>query len=120
MPRSARECGADWRTLKKYLAEDGVALPPAAPPRAGTQPSKIGPFACSVEEWLRSDISLKARVIHERPVAERGFSGHYQRVKMFCAQARPRIAPELGLLDENPLRGLHRRFERPGECRHGR
>jgi transposase len=30
----ARECGCDWRTLRKYLAADGVALPPRAPSRA--------------------------------------------------------------------------------------
>jgi transposase len=44
-------------------------------------------------------------VVHERLVAEYGFTGHYQRVKMFLAEARPRIAAELA------LSGLHRRFE---------
>ncbi len=107
----ARECRVDWRTVKKYLEQDGVALPPVAPSRVGTQPSKIGPFAAVVEGWLRGDITLKASVIHERLVAEHGFTGHYQRVKMFCAEARPRIAVELESADDNPLRGLHRRFE---------
>jgi hypothetical protein len=32
-------------------------------------------------------------------------------VKVFLAEARPRIAAELGGADENPLTGLHRRFE---------
>jgi transposase len=50
-------------------------------------------------------------VVHERLVAEYGFTGHYQRVKMFLAEARPRIAAELTDRDENPLSGLHRRFE---------
>jgi hypothetical protein len=50
-------------------------------------------------------------VIHERLVAEYGFAGHYQRVKIFAAEARPRIAAELAQQDENPLTGLHRRFE---------
>ena len=107
----ARECRVDWRTVRKYLAEDGVALPPAAPSRAGTQPRKIGPFVGLVEAWLRAEITLKASVIHERLVAEHGFTGNYQRVKVFCAQARPRIAAELDERDENGLRGLHRRFE---------
>lgn len=107
----ARECRVDWRTVRKYLAEDGVALPPAAPSRAGTQPSKIGPFAQLVEGWLRGEITLKASVIYERLVADHGFAGHYQRVKMFCAEARPRIAAGLEESDENRLRGLHRRFE---------
>jgi len=107
----ARECRVDWRTVRKYLAEDGVALPPVAPSRAGTQPSKIGPFAELVEGWLRGEITMKASVIHERLVADHGFAGHYQRVKMFCAEARPRIATELAEADENHLQGLHRRFE---------
>jgi hypothetical protein len=39
-----RECGADPRTVKKYLEQDGVALPPRAPSRAGTQPRVIAPL----------------------------------------------------------------------------
>jgi transposase len=107
----ARECGVDWRTARKYLAEDGIALPPAAPSRAGTQPRKIDALAGVVDAWLRADITLKASVIHERLVAEHGFAGHYQRVKMYCAEARGRIADELDIADENRLIGLHRRFE---------
>ena len=64
-----------------------------------------------IEAWLRKDLELKGSVIHERHVAEHGFSGSYQRVKMFLAEARPRIAAELDADDDNPLRGLHRRFE---------
>ena len=107
----AAEVGCDWRTVKKYLLEDGVALPPAAPSRAGCQPQKIAPFSGVVEAWLRQDINLRASVIHERLVSEHGFTGHYQRVKMHVAQVRPRIADELDAADDNPLRGLHRRFE---------
>jgi hypothetical protein len=61
-----------------------------------------------VEAWLRADLTIKGTVVHERLVAEYGFTGHYQRVKMFLAEARPRIAAELADRDENPLRGLHR------------
>lgn len=107
----ARECGVDWRTVKKYLAEDGVVVPPSPPPRAGSQPKVITGFVGVVEAWLRADVALKGTVIHERLVAEHGFTGSYQRVKMFLAEARPRIAAELAEQDENPLRGLHRRFE---------
>jgi len=111
----ARECGCDWRTVRKYLTADVPVGPPKAPPRAGTQPRAIEPFVAVVEGWLRADIGLKASVIHERLVAEYGFTGHYQRVKMFVAQARPRISAELASEDENRLTGLHRRFEtRPG------
>lgn len=107
----ARECGVDWRTVKKYLAEDAPSVPPAAPPRAGAQPRVITPFVGVIEAWLRADPALKGSVIHERLVAEHGFTGHYQRVKMFLAEARPRIAAELAERDENRLTGLHRRFE---------
>jgi transposase len=106
-----RECGCDWRTVKKYLAEDADSVPPAGPPRAGTQPRKLARLEGVIEAWLRADVTLKASVIHERLAAEHGFDGHYQRVKMFCAEARPRIIAELAEGDENPLTGLHRRFE---------
>jgi transposase len=107
----ARECGVDWRTVRKYLSEDAPSVPPSAPLRAGTQPKLITPFVGVIEAWLRADISLKGTVIHERLVDQHGFTGNYQRVKMFLAEARPRIAAELAVTDENPLTGLHRRFE---------
>lgn len=31
-----RECGHDWRTVKKYLRRGRVATPPQAPTRAGS------------------------------------------------------------------------------------
>jgi hypothetical protein len=79
--------------------------------RAGTQPRLITEFVPVIEAWLRADISLKASVIHERLVAQHGFTGHYQRVKTFLVEARPRVAAELESGDDNVLRGLHRRFE---------
>ena len=106
-----RECGCDWRTVRKYLAEDAPAVPPTSPSRAGTQPRLIEPFVERTEAWLRSDLALKGTVIHERLVADYGFTGNYQRVKMFLAEARPRIAAALEESDDNPLAGLHRRFE---------
>lgn len=108
----ARECGCDPRTVRKYVAEDAPSVPPAAPPRAGTQPRVITPaFGALIEAWLRVDLSLKATVIHERLVAEHGFTGAYQRVKMFGVEARPAIAAELEEADENRLFGFRRRFE---------
>ncbi|MFZ1486578.1 MAG: DDE-type integrase/transposase/recombinase, partial [Nostocoides sp.] len=64
-----------------------------------------------VEVWLRADITIKGAVVHERLVVEYGFSGSYQRVKEYLAKERPRLAAELAAGDENPLTGLHRRFE---------
>ena len=107
----ARECGVDPRTVKKYLDVDADVAPAPAPSRAGTQPQVITPFAALIESWLRGDVSLKGSVIHERLVADHGFTGHYQRVKMHLATVRPLIEDELFDTDDNALRGLHRRFE---------
>lgn len=89
----ARECRCDWRTVKKYLAQDGLVGPPRAPSRAGTQPRLIDPFVSVVEAWLRADITVKGAVIHERLVAEHGFTGSYQRVKEYLAVERPGWPP---------------------------
>jgi transposase len=106
----ARETGSDWRTVKKYLAPLTPSTPPKAPSRAGTQPQVIAPFRDVVDAWLRAEPRLKGTVIHERLVAEYGFTGHYQRVKMYLAEARPRIITELRL-STDMMEGLHRRFE---------
>jgi hypothetical protein len=55
----------------------------------------ITPLIPLVEGWLRADLRIKGTMVHERPVAEYGFTGHYQRVEMFLAKARPRIAAAL-------------------------
>jgi hypothetical protein len=52
---------------------------------------------------------LKASVIHEGLVAEHGFTGHYQRIKLYVAEARQRLARESE--GDERLSGLHRRFE---------
>jgi len=39
----------------------------------------------------------EAAVIHERLATEHGFTGNYQRVKLYAQEARPRIAEELGI-----------------------
>src|SRR3954462_10518780 len=103
----AAELGLDPRTVKKYI--NGPAVPPSAPRRIGTQPRLIEHLAPVVDAWLANDITLRASVIHERLVAEHGFPGSYQRVKLYVAEARPRIAAEQGL--PGTLTGLHRRFE---------
>lgn len=105
----AAGCGVDWRTAKKYLQQPVGAAPPRATSRRGTQLRVIEALAGVVDAMLRRDIRIKASVIHERLVAEHGFAHSYQRVKMYVAEARPRIAAELGGID--PLEGLHRRFE---------
>lgn len=107
----ARECGVDWRTVRKCLAEDAPVTPPKGSSRLGSQPLLIDPFVEVIDAWLRADIMLKGSVIHERLVADHGFTGNYQRVKVHLREARPRIAAELVAEDENPLTGLHRRFE---------
>jgi len=52
----------------------------------------IAPLTRVVDAWLRRDITVRASVIHERLVAEHGFTGSYQRVKIYVGDRRPRIA----------------------------
>jgi hypothetical protein len=73
----ADEVGLDWRTVKRYLSADTPG-PPVAPSRKGTVARKIDALAPVVDAWLAADPRLKASVIHERLVAEHGFTGHYQ------------------------------------------
>ena len=105
----ADEVGLDWRTVKRYLSTDASAGPPIAPSRRGTVARKIDVLAPVVDAWLAGDPRLKASVIHERLVAEHGFDGHYQRVKMYVAEARERLARDIEV--ESGLHGHHRRFE---------
>lgn len=98
----ARETGCDYRTVKKYLDREASA----PPPRRATvshSPQVIEPFTELIDEWLRREPRLKGTVIHERLVKHYGFAHSYQRVKMYLAEAHPRICP---VAPE-----LHRRFE---------
>ena len=105
----ADEVGLDWRTVKRYLSTDAPSGPPSAPSRRGCVARKIDALAPVVDAWLVADPRLRASVIHERLVAEHGFDGHYQRVKLYVAEARARLAKEGDV--ESGLQGLHRRFE---------
>ena len=105
----ADEVGLDWRTVKRYLSTDAPCGPPAAPSRRGCVTRKVDPLAPVVDAWLAADPRLKASVIHERLVAEHGFDGHYQRVKLHVAEAHQRPAQDSD--SESGLPGLHRRFE---------
>ncbi|MEV4582317.1 IS21 family transposase [Nonomuraea jabiensis] len=106
----ARETGLNWRTVKKYLETDGPVAPPAAAARPSRRNQVIAQYAPVIDAWLRAELLLKATVIHERLVEEYGFTGNYQRVKLYLQQARPRIAEELGYTPSELAR-LHRRFE---------
>ena len=96
MSEIARETGLNWRTVKKYLEAEGAAAPPVPAPRADLRNRVIAAYAPVIDGWLRAEVLLKGTVIHERLVAEYGFTGNYQRVKMYLQEARPRIAAELG------------------------
>jgi transposase len=105
----ADEVGLDWRTVKKYLSTDTPVGPPVAPSRKGCVARKVDTVAPVIDAWLAKDSQLKASVIHERLVADHGFDGHYQRIKLYVAEARARLAKEGEV--ESGLHGLHRRFE---------
>jgi transposase len=101
----ARETGYDWRTVKRYLGADAPGTPPA-PAKRGRGRRKLDRYAHLIDAWLGRQPKLKASVIHRRLVAEHGFQGHYQRVKVYVGETRPR------LVDAEPEpAGFHRRFE---------
>jgi transposase len=99
----ARETGLGRKTVRKYLSAPGPATPPRRSPNGRSKARVIDEFAPLVDSMLRAEILMKAAVIHGRLVAEYGFTGNYQRTKLYVQEARPRIAEELG--------GMHRRFE---------
>lgn len=105
----AAEAGCDWRTARKYLSADAPTGPPRAPSRAGTQPRLVDPFVEVIDTWLRKEPRLRASVIHERLVADYGFTGHYQRIKNYVREARVRL--ELAADPDERAPALHRRFE---------
>ncbi|MGW0665137.1 IS21 family transposase [Streptodolium elevatio] len=106
----ARETGLDRKTVRKYLSAAGPASPPRRSASGRSLARVIDEFAPLVDSMLRAEILVKASVIHGRLVAEYGFTGNYQRVKLYVQAARPRIAEELGITPKE-LAGLHRRFE---------
>ena len=105
----AAEAGCDWRTARKYLSPDAPVGPPQAPSRAGTQPRLVDPYTPVIDGWLVSEPRLRASVIHERLVADYGFTGHYQRIKTYVREARVRLELEADPSERPPA--LHRRFE---------
>jgi transposase len=105
----ARETGLHRRTVRKYLAAEGPVSPPSRVPR-GKRTQVVAAFAHVIDTWLRAELLLKGTVIHERLVDQYGFTGNYQRVKLYLQEARPRIAAELGIAPDQ-LASLHRRFE---------
>jgi hypothetical protein len=99
----ARETDHDWRTVKKYISPDAPDRPPALTARRPATTKMIDPYTALIDTWLTKERRLQATVIHQRLVADHGFSNSYQRVKLYVAEARERLwqaPPE-----------LYRRFE---------
>lgn len=106
----AKETGLNRRTVAKYLSGETPVAPPRRAPNGQPYRRVVDEVAPLIDAMLRAEILLKGAVIHERLVAEYGFTGNYQRIKMYLQEARPRIAEELGI-SPSELAGLHRRFE---------
>jgi transposase len=106
----ARETGLNWRTVKKYLDEEVSAPPQAVARPVRTTKQMVRQYAAVIDTWLKADLLIKGTVVHERLVEQYGFTGNYQRVKLYLQEARPRIAEELGV-SLGQLGSLHRRFE---------
>ncbi len=109
----ARECGVDYRTVKKVLAKQSPGTPPVGSSRKGTQPRVItGRIEALIRSMLAGDVELKASVICERLASDYDVHVHYQRVKLACRELRPLVQAEADEQDPSRrLRGLHRRFE---------
>ncbi|MGW6202175.1 IS21 family transposase [Streptomyces sp. NPDC055089] len=106
----SKETGLNRRTVGKYLSAEAPLAPPRRTANGKPRSRVVDEVAPLIDAMLRAEILLKGAVIHERLVAEYGFTGNYQRVKMYLQEARPRIADELGI-SPGELAGLHRRFE---------
>ncbi|MGW3498741.1 hypothetical protein [Streptomyces sp. NPDC001020] len=87
----ARETGLDRKTVRKYLSAPGPVTPPRRSPTGRSRARVIDEFAPLVDSMLRAEILMKAAVIHERLVSEYGFTGNYQRNKLYVQQARPAL-----------------------------
>lgn len=97
----ARETGHDWRTVKKYLAADtAVGLPAVVREH---QPRLIEPWIPIIDEMLKTESKLQATVVYDRLRRYHGYTGSYQRVKLYVRETRERICPKLP--------ELHRRYE---------
>ena len=105
-----RETGLDRKTVRKYLSTPGPATPPRRSPNGRSRARVIDEYAPLIDSMLRAEILMKAAIIHERLAREYGFTGNYQRVKLYVQTARPRVAEELGITPQE-LAGMHRRFE---------
>lgn len=97
----ARETGHDWRTVKKYLEADVGAGPPAVVREP--QPRLIESWVPVIDEMLKGEPKLQATVVCDRLRRYHGYTGSYQRVKVYVREARERICPR-------PPE-LHRRYE---------
>jgi transposase len=106
----AKETGLNRRTVTKYLTGEAPVAPPQRTESGQRQQRAVDEVAPLIDAMLRSEILLKASVIHERLASEYGFTINYQRVKIYLQEARPRVAEELGIRP-GELAGLHRRFE---------
>ncbi|MFE5810132.1 IS21 family transposase [Streptomyces sp. NPDC056491] len=106
----AKETGLNRRTVRKYLTARAPISPPRRASSGHARRRMVDEVAPLIDAMLRSEILIKGAVVHERLVAEYGFTGNYQRVKLYMQEARPRVAEELGI-SPGELAGLHRRFE---------
>ncbi|MGW0754272.1 hypothetical protein [Streptomyces sp. NPDC002587] len=88
----------------------GDASASVAERAAGSGQRVIDEFGPLIDSMLRVEVLMKAAVMHERLAQEYGFTGNYQRVKLYVQTARPRIAEKLGITPKE-LAGIHRRFE---------
>ena len=80
--------GCDWRTARKYISAERPK-PPRYRPRPPRQ-RVIDRYIDVIDVALRaSKAQIRATTVHERLVADHGYTGSYQRVKEYVRARRP-------------------------------
>lgn len=74
----AEETGLNRRTVRKYLSSEGPVAPPRRAAPGHGRRRMVDEVAPLIDAMLRSEILIKGAVVHERLVAEYGFTGTYQ------------------------------------------
>lgn len=89
----AAETRLNRRTVVKYLSGQVPVAPPKRAPGSRPRPWTIDEFAPLIDAMLRAEVLLKGTAIHERLVADYGFTGNYQRGSSICKKVVRRSRP---------------------------
>ena len=81
-----RKTGADHKTIEKYLAKEDFS---EEPPKRKIRKSILDPYKPLIHEWIEEDKNHwskqhhTAKRIHDRLVAEEGYTGSYDTIRKY-------------------------------------